>query len=90
MTLLSILPFTSCFIMPIPLSFEATQSNIAFFLRWNIMNADVVVVWWWWTEDERNADKQKRRRENEKLFLVVERACLPLSSLNTHDLRAKN
>ena len=32
MTLLSILPFTSCFIMPIPLSFEATQSNIAVFL----------------------------------------------------------
>ena len=34
--------------------------------------------------------KEKGRRENEKLFLVKERASLPSSSLNMPDFRAKN
>ena len=49
--------------------------------------------------NNRNVEKQKQRTkkkkkkgnwESEKLFFAVERASLPSSSLNIHDLRAGN
>ena len=72
-------------------------TKVKFFFLYNVHdkpradgdNRNVVVVV---DGKNRSVEKKKKRTswESEQLFFVVERASLPSSSLNIHDLRARN